>query len=142
MTSASTTGFDNLSVGAVSFNWNFGDGSPISYLFEPTHEFPYDQAGTYEVILTGETEYGCIAEKVKYVYVLQDYTIYVPNTFTPDGNGKNEFFKPVMDGFDEDKFTLYIFNRWGDLIFESHDMDYGWDGSFKNVDRVQDGVFT
>ena len=48
-----------------------------------------------------------------------------------------------MEGFDEDKYTLYIFNRWGDLVFESHDMEVGWDGKFaKQNFEVQDGVFT
>jgi gliding motility-associated-like protein len=75
--------------------------------------------------------------------VFQDYTIYVPNSFTPDHNGVNEVFKPVMEGFDEDDFTLYIFNRWGDLIFESHDMQVGWDGTFARQDfQVQDGAYT
>ena len=138
----SMTGFDNLSSGAVYYSWDFGDGY-YSNDFEPFHEFPTNEPGTYEVILTGETEFGCTAEKIKYVYVTQDYTIYVPNTFTPDANGMNEIFKPVMEGFDEDEFTLYIFNRWGDLIFESHNMQVGWDGSYAGqFDHVQDGVYT
>ena len=94
-------------------------------------------------MLTAISEEGCVAERVKYVYVTLDYTIYVPNAFTPDGSGVNEIFKPVMDGFDEDKYTLYIFNRWGQLVFESHDMEVGWDGTYSQLDeRVQDGVFT
>ena len=111
--------------------------------FEPTHTFPMDEAGEYEIALTATTMFGCEASAIKYVHVFQDYTIYVPNAFTPDGNGANEIFKPVMTGFDPQDYTMYIFNRWGDLIFETHDMEVGWDGRFAGQDfAVQDGVFT
>ena len=139
----SGTGFENLSSGGVSYEWNFGDGSWPSNEFEPYHEFPTDDAGSYEIILTVTSADGCVDDRIKYVYVTQDYTIYVPNAFTPDGSGVNEIFKPVMEGFDENDYTLYIFNRWGDLVFESHDMEVGWDGKYSQHDiGVQDGVFT
>lgn len=138
-----TTGFQNLSVGAVSYEWEFGDGSGISTEFEPTHTFPTDEPGEYEIILTAYSAEGCPDVAVKYVHVFSEYTIYVPNTFTPDGNGANEIFKPVMVGFDPDDFELLIFNRWGDIIFESHNMEVGWDGTFAGQDyQVQDGVYT
>lgn len=141
-TMESTTGFENLSQGATTYYWDFGDGSPGSTAFEPEHTFPGDQGGEYVITLTGYSEFGCPAQKIKYVHVFPDYTVYVPNTFTPDHNGQNEVFKPVMDGFDPQKYTLYIFNRWGDLIFESHDMEVGWDGTFAGQDfQVQDNVY-
>ncbi len=138
-----TTGFENLSTGAVSYEWEFGDGSGINTEFEPTHTFPDDGPGEYEIILTAYSAEGCPAQAVKYIHVFQDYTIYVPNTFTPDGNGANEIFKPVLTGFDPNDFELLIFNRWGDLIFESHNMEVGWDGTFAGQDyQTQDGVYT
>ncbi len=142
-TTNSTTGFFNQSTGAVSYEWDFGDGSPISTEFEPTHTFPVDHPSEYAITLTAYSDYGCPARAIKYVRVFRDYLIYVPNAFTPDNNGLNEVFKPVMEGFDESGYTLYIFNRWGNLIFESHDMQVGWDGTFHDPnDRVQDGVYT
>ena len=138
-----TTGFDNQSIGAVSYEWNFGDGSSINTQFEPTHTFPEDQPGEYIIELTGYSEFGCPARDIKYVHIFRDYLIYVPNAFTPDNSGVNEVFKPVMTGFDEQGYTMYIFNRWGNLIFETHDMEVGWDGTFHDVNtQVQDGVFT
>ena len=138
-----TTGFNNLTTGAVSYEWNFGDGSAINTEFEPTHTFPLDVSGEYEIILTAYSEEGCPSQAIKYVHVFSDYTIYVPNTFTPDGNGANEVFKPVMDGFDPNDYTLIIFNRWGDIVFESHNMEVGWDGTFARQDfKAQDGVYT
>ena len=142
-TTNSTTGFFNQSSGAVSYEWDFGDGSPISTEFEPTHTFPTDHSSEYAITLTAYSDFGCPARAIKYVHVFRDYLIYVPNAFTPDNNGLNEVFKPVMEGFDEFGYTLYIFNRWGNLIFESHDMQVGWDGTFHDPnDRVQDGVYT
>jgi len=137
-----TTGFQNLSTGAVSYEWNFGDDSGINTQFEPTHTFPTDEPGEYQITLTVYSEEGCPAEAIKYIHVFSDYTIYVPNAFTPDGSGVNEIFKPVMDGFDPYDYTLLIFNRWGEVIFESHDMEVGWDGKFAGQDyQTQDGVY-
>lgn len=142
-TSYSTTGFNNQSNGATSYQWNFGDGSSLSSEFEPIHTFPYTQSGEYEIILTAYSAEGCPSQAIKYVHVFQDYIIYVPNAFTPDGDGVNQVFKPEMEGFDEDEYTLYIFNRWGQLIFESHSMEVGWDGKFAGQDyQTQDGVYT
>ncbi|GAB5421983.1 MAG: hypothetical protein Crog3KO_25860 [Crocinitomicaceae bacterium] len=138
-----TTGFQNQTTGATSYEWNFGDGSGINTEFEPTHTFPDDEPGEYEIILTAYSNEGCPAQAVKYVHVFSDYTIYVPNAFTPDGSGVNEIFKPVMDGFDPNDYELIIFNRWGDIIFESHNMEVGWDGTYAGQDfQTQDGVYT
>jgi gliding motility-associated-like protein len=141
-TTSSTTGFDNLTTGAVSYSWDFGDGSANSTEFQPVHTFPAE-SGEYEITLTAYSEYGCPGMYRKYVHVFLDYTIYVPNTFTPDNSGTNDVFKPVMEGFDPNEYTLYIFNRWGNLVFESHDMDHGWDGTInQRVEQVMDGVYT
>lgn len=139
----SETGFINLSSGASNFEWNFGDGSNYNYEFEPTHTFPYEESATYNVLLTAISDKGCVDQIEKYITVEQSYTIWVPNSFTPDGNGVNEGFKPVMEGFDKYTYTLYIFNRWGQLVFESHNMETGWNGSYgANIEQAQDGVFT
>lgn len=138
----SVTNFDNTSYNAVSFHWDFGDGTS-SNEWEPQHEFPFDEGDTYVVTLTAYTAYGCPDQISKVVEVEQDHLIFVPNTFTPNGDGFNETFKPVMDGFEEDTYTVYIFNRWGDLVFQSHDMNVGWDGTFARHDfQAQDGVYT
>jgi gliding motility-associated-like protein len=68
----------------------------------------------------------------------------VPNTFTPDGDHHNNEFKPILtDGFDPQGYTLYIFNRWGQIVFESHDTAFGWNGFFGlGGDKAQDGTYT
>jgi gliding motility-associated-like protein len=75
--------------------------------------------------------------------VVQDNLIYyVPNTFTPDGDIFNQTFKPVFtSGFDPYNYSLMIFDRWGELIFESRNTQVGWDGTYNN--RIaQEGVYT
>lgn len=140
-TTEATTGFDNLTTGASSFSWDFGDGG-TSTEYEPTHTFPTDHGGEYVITLTAYSPEGCPGVREKYVHVFRDYTIYVPNAFTPDANGVNEIFKPVMDGFDPQDYVMYIFNRWGDIVFETHDMNVGWDGTFSNQEfAAQDNVY-
>lgn len=142
-TTEPSTGFNNTSIGGSDFLWNFGDGSANSIEFEPFHEFPSEEGGIYGVSLTVTSPEGCVDEFTRFIDVKQDYNIFVPNAFTPDANGKNEVFTPILDGFDEQGYTLLIFNRWGQLVFESHNMEIGWDGSFaQRYDQAQDGVYT
>ena len=66
--------------------------------------------------------------------------MYVPNAFTPDGDAFNQTFKPIITGIDIYDYELLIFDRWGELIFESHNKEVGWDGSYQG-NLVQDGVY-
>lgn len=137
------TGFQNLSTGAVNYEWNFNDGSPINTLFEPVHSFPENNVSNYNVELTGYSDFGCFATVIKSISVTRDFLIFVPNTFTPDHSGFNDLFKPVMTGFAKEDFVMYIFNRWGEIIFESHDMNIGWNGLIQNQRyQAQDGIYT
>ena len=72
----------------------------------------------------------------------KDVLLYwVPNAFTPDGDEFNQVFKPIFtSGFDPYDYTLLIFDRWGELIFESHNHEVGWDGTYRG-NLVQDGVY-
>lgn len=134
----------NESVGAINYQWDFGDGSGYSYSHSPTHAFPNDVGGIYTVRLVASTENGCVDTAYATVTVKEELIFYVPNTFTPDNDDYNETFKPVFTtGFDPYHYTLYIFNRWGELIFESHDTNIGWNGKY-GVDgkMCQDGTYT
>jgi gliding motility-associated-like protein len=67
---------------------------------------------------------------------------YVPNTFTPDDDEFNQWFQPVFtSGYDPYSFNLLIFNRWGEIIFESNDSTIGWDGTYHG-EIVKEGVYT
>ena len=74
----------------------------------------------------------------------EEFIYYVPNTFTPDGDKFNNEFKPVFhSGYDSQNYTMYIFDRWGELVFETHDINEGWKGLYgTNGVIAQDGVYT
>jgi gliding motility-associated-like protein len=136
--------FINTSSNADSYVWNFGDGSGTSTVFSPTHSFPSEEPGNYTVTLVATNAAGCVDTAIAIVIVEEDLIFYVPNTFTPDGDEYNETFKPVFtSGFDPYDYGLYIFNRWGELIFESHNTLYGWAGNYgAGQPVVQDGSYT
>jgi gliding motility-associated-like protein len=134
--------FINTSQGVDSFIWEFGDSSPTSSEVSPLHEFPNFQAGVYYVTLTGNNLLGCSGEIVKPILIQEELIFYIPNTFTPDGDEFNQVFKPVFtSGFDVYDYTIIIFNRWGQQIFVSSDIEIGWDGSY-NGKSSQDGMYT
>ena len=78
----------------------------------------------------------------------EELIFYVPNTFTPDDDKFNQTFKPVFySGYDPLDYTMLIFNRWGEIIWESNDVDVGWDGTYSGQTAgggfdVQDGTYT
>jgi len=87
----------------------------------------------------------CPIENNLTIIVNPDKVIYyIPNTFTPDGDGFNQLFQPIFfSGISKDDFSLCIYNRWGELIFKSLDPEWGWDGSFGiNGKKVQEGTYS
>jgi gliding motility-associated-like protein len=141
MTILNTTAqFGNQSSGASSYIWSFGDFSPASTEESPSHIYP-DEPGTYNVTLTAYSEAGCVDQISQIVIINDELIFYVPNAFTPDGDIFNEVFFPVFtSGFDPMTYTLLIFDRWGEIIFESNDTRYGWPGTYGGK-IVQDGVY-
>ncbi len=134
----------NESIGATNYSWNFGDGTAGSTLHSPTHAFPNDVAGNYLITLIASTNAGCSDTATAIINLKEELLFYVPNTFTPNADYKNEMFKPVFStGFDTQGFEMLIFNRWGELIFETHNADIGWEGKY-GIDGhdCQDGTYT
>lgn len=137
----STVNFENLSVGASLYEWNFGDGSN-SNTINPSHNFAINEQG-YLITLTAYSEFGCSSTDTLIINYEEDLIFYVPNAFTPDGDNFNQVFKPVFtSGFDPTSYNLTIFNRWGEILFESNDVSVGWDGSYiQTPNLVQDGIY-
>ena len=134
--------FDNTSTGATTYSWNFNDGSQAVSVESPTHTFPDETSGDYLVELIAYSPLGCPDTAYATIQVDEEVIFYVPNTFTPDADDFNETFQPVFtSGFDPYDFTLLIFNRWGEIVFESHNAEIGWDGTY-NGGLVQDGTYT
>lgn len=123
--------FTDQSVGAAAWAWDFA-GLGTSLAQNPTWTF--DDIGTYDVTLVVTSANGCV-DQITYTVVIHDeFLIYVPNAITMDGDGINDIFFPVIGGgLDENNFTMYIFDRWGELIFEADSPYTPWDGTYKGV---------
>ncbi|MFM7661045.1 MAG: PKD domain-containing protein, partial [Bacteroidota bacterium] len=134
--------FNNTSLNSNSFMWDFGDQT-TSFGFSPSHLYSNEMAN-YIVSLIAYNEIGCTDTSIIIVSVNEESIIYVPNTFTPDGDEYNQTFKPILtDGFKKDSYHLMIFNRWGEVVFESYDVEYGWDGSYgTGGKKAQIGTYT
>lgn len=138
--------FNNTTTGAETYFWDFGDDSAGSTEENPEHMYPNEQPGSYDVMLIASTPLGCLDTAYSYVEVVEELIYYIPNTFTPDNDIYNQTFEPIFtSGFDPYDYTLLIFNRWGQIIFESHDHTIGWDGSYgtdNDIKTCQEGIYT
>ena len=106
----------------------------------PIHQYQGLPA-THVVTLYAYNEAGCVDSANYSVLVLQELLIYVPNTFTPNNDAANNSFKPVISaGIDPFNYQLLIFNRWGEVLFESYNPEVGWDGTCGGK-IMQDGVY-
>ena len=135
-----TVHFVNSSINATAYTWNFGVDSAQSTEASPNFTFPA-QPGSYAVELIATNDDGCIDSITKVITVQDEMTYYIPNAFTPDGDEFNQTFKPIFSsGFDPQNYTLLLFNRWGETIFESHDSETGWDGTYHGT-MVPEGTY-
>jgi gliding motility-associated-like protein len=132
---------NNRSLGAGSYEWDFGDGQ-TSNLFEPI--ISYTSSGIYSISLKATNSDGCedVAVLESIVQVEDGSHILLPNAFTPgkdgpgSGDGINDVFLPLTRGVTE--FQMLIFNRWGELLFESRSVTDGWDGYYQGKLCQQD----
>ena len=129
--------------GAItSINWMFSgtgiDGYDTTNVQNPTRVF--ENPGKFPILLIQRNEYGCVDSVVKFIEVLEDFNIYIPSSFTPNGDALNDTFILKGLGFKAEGFSMEIFDRWGHSLFFSKDLTKGWDGTVKgNV--AQDGVY-
>ena len=135
---------NNGSVGADTYFWDFGDGSAPSTEENPSHSFPGFPPTNYTIELTATTVHGCIDTMTQIVVVEESLIYYIPNTFTPDSDEHNQTWMPIFSsGVDPFNYSLYLYNRWGELVWESHNPNVGWDGTFgMSGKECQDGVYT
>lgn len=134
--------FDNASLYADIFEWKFGDGSAYSNDFEPIHIYPTVPNITYEIRLVGSNSIGCADTAYANITVDDVITFFIPNVFTPDGDDFNEEFKPIMSsGYDPYDYQMTVYNRWGEILFESFDAAYGWNGTYRDGEMAPDGVY-
>jgi gliding motility-associated-like protein len=134
--------FINNSVNAQFYTWDFGHLSNGSTEVNPTYYYPQWTEGDYIVTLVATDTNGCNDQAQLLISSSETVRLNVPNTVTIDDNGLNELFFPVFSNFEEIlNFKLEIFNRWGELIFDTKDIQGGWDGTYNGV-AVQSGTYT
>jgi gliding motility-associated-like protein len=126
---------DLSSANVVGWNWTFGDG--YSALTE-NPEHMYADSGSYRVRLIVETAFGCL-DTVSYTVKVEPlFTFYIPDAFTPNADRVNDLFFGQGDYLRD--YNMQIFDRWGEMIFESNDADFHWDGSYKGK-QVESGQY-
>ena len=119
--------FTNYSLFADTYIWDFGDGSS-SKLKNPIHTFPNYTTGKYNVELIASTKFSCKDTANIEITINDEFTFFAPTAFTPDFDGLNDVFMVYGNGIDNKNFNMIIYNRWGESIFETNDMLYGWNG--------------
>ena len=128
--------FKNYSSGATQWFWNFGDGNS-SAVQSPSHL--YADTGNFIITLITISPFGCRDTTLQNLRVEQ-YAFYVPNAFTPNHDGLNDIF--ISKGMDIAQFNMKIFDRWGNMIFETNDLKKGWDGrANKGNEITQEDVY-
>lgn len=119
---------DESSSDVVSWFWDFGTGD-TSDLQNP--EYMYMDTGEFITWLTVTNIFGCEATTRVGIRIAPSFTFYIPNAFTPNGDGHNETFRPYGEGVDWDSFHMSIYNRWGEEIYTTNNIEKPWDGTFK-----------
>ena len=119
------------------YTWDFGDGY-YSNALEPIHA--YDEIGVYVPSLEVTNEFGCSDIYTKDITIESDYTLWIPNTFTPNGDGLDEIFTPKGNGVVA--FNMIVYTRWGEEIFYTNKINNGWDGKLRDVEMAPTGIYT
>ncbi|MGZ4036469.1 MAG: PKD domain-containing protein, partial [Bacteroidia bacterium] len=125
----------------TSWSWYFmSNAQYTSSQQNPT--FIYTDAGQYAIALVVKNTQGCSDTVVKSIVVGEDFGIWVPNAFTPNGDGLNDVF--YAKGYGVTKFSLEIYDRWGEKVFTSSDINSAWDGTYmsRGAGTIQEGVYT
>ena len=129
----------NKSLKASKYKWFLGDGF-ISLENNPTYRYK-EEAGMYKIVLVAYRGSSCMDTLVKEINIPDKFSIYVPNTFTPNQDKTNEVFYPVISkAIVSDSYDFKIYDRWGELVFESHDRTKGWNGFYGNK-LAPDGTY-
>ena len=129
-----TTITNYSSADVVNWAWTFGDGTSSNVQNPGSHTFPTDK-DEYIVNLVVTNNFGCKDSTFHLLLIRQESSVYVPNAFTPNQDGNNETFRPYCSGIYLDaEYQMDIYDRWGIHLFNSKELDKGWDGTIN--DRV------
>ncbi len=134
--------FVNRSRDGFTYDWRVVIKSDTQYFQkeEPYIKFPDDDERDYAVQLTTFNEFGCADSTERDVFVKGAFELFVPNSFSPNGDDVNDIFLPSVFGNSDQitSFEMYIYSRWGELLFSSESTSVGWDGTFEGLEMKQD----
>ena len=131
--------FTNQSTGATLYFWDFA-GLGGSSNQDDFYIFPKTDGGVYPITLFVDNEGGCTDQITKNVTIKNPLSYWVPNSFTPNDDGLNDKFSVIFNNNSVEEYEIYIFNRWGELLFTSPDIDFEWDGTY-NGKEAPNGVY-
>lgn len=122
---------DNSSADVISWNWDFGGLGTDN---AQNSSFAFNAAGTYTVCLEVTNSVPCTAQYCTDIVVEEttEYEIWLPNVFSPNGDGENDVLMVYGQGIDQ--LDFYIYDRWGELVYEGHDPAQGWDGMYNGAE--------
>lgn len=130
--------FINLSINSTTYYWDFGDGNTSSDT-SPTHV--YSEIGFYPVQLIVSSGNDCMDTITKVVEIYDNFYLWIPDAFSPNGDGKNDLFGPEGVGYTENDYDFQIFNRWGELVFHTNQFNTKWDGKFENEFQLGSTIY-
>ncbi len=130
--------FINLSTNAINSNWDFGDGD-LSTDESPTHS--YSEIGFYPVQLIVSSGNDCVDTITKIVEIYDNFYLWVPDAYSPNGDGKNDLFGPEGIGYSEEDYEFQIFNRWGEIVFKTNTFSEKWDGKMENEFQYGSSIY-
>ncbi len=126
----------------TSINWMFSGtgiaGYDTSNLTNPQRTF--ENTGKFPIMLIQRTDHGCVDSVIKIIEVIDEMNLFIPNSFTPNGDGVNDVFGIKGLGIKLEGFSMELFDRWGHLMYFTKDVTKGWDGTVKGQ-PAQDGVY-
>lgn len=128
-----------------SIVWNFNDRyNPETSIIEDLHSVTHDftHVGSYDITLAATNQYECRDSVTEHVRVYVPVSFMVPNAFTPNDDGLNDYFVPVYEGVELTKYLMMIYDRAGRLVFKSTNPTVGWDGRDLNGQLCPQGVYT
>jgi gliding motility-associated-like protein len=130
--------FTNNSVGAISWDWDFGDSlcvpaNNVSTQFSPNHT--YSDIGRYYVKLFVKNSGGCTDSAFHWIDIDPQFVIFIPNAFTPNGDGDNDVFYAKGEYIND--FEMRIFDRWGNMIYYADNINKPWNGKKNNVGEIE-----
>jgi len=129
--------FTDKSTGATNWYWKLGDGTESS---DQNPRYAYRDTGAFLVSLRIQSQEGCTDSTFNILQVKDEMQVFIPNAFTPDASGVNDYFKIYGVGFVS--YELMVFDRWGKQIYYSKNNEQAWDGTDMNTgERVPQGLY-